>query len=206
MRRRSPEPQLRQPVLVAHQFTQGPRVFPLGPRRIEVANARRGLEIFDDIPLRYVNINIAKVVSICDICYRPKLSRPCGVWEIPPLGKGGGGYSEQDGRLTRVRPHNQQGRVAARQRARKNVWAQRSERVALRRQSVSRSNRRSMRLRCLKSAASEESGCLRVARPGIQGVSARWARAVRHRALASPLAALSPSASGRTDRTGAAPR
>lgn len=33
-------------------------------RRIEVADARRGLEIFDNIPLRYVNINMAKVVSI----------------------------------------------------------------------------------------------------------------------------------------------
>ncbi len=33
-------------------------------RRIEVAEAQRGLEIFDNIPLRYVNINMANVVSI----------------------------------------------------------------------------------------------------------------------------------------------
>ena len=33
-------------------------------RRIGVADARRGLEIFDSIPLRYVHIDMANVVSI----------------------------------------------------------------------------------------------------------------------------------------------
>ncbi len=33
-------------------------------RRIKVADARRGLEIFDSIPLRYVKIDMANVVSI----------------------------------------------------------------------------------------------------------------------------------------------
>ena len=33
-------------------------------RRIEVADVRRGLEIFDSIPLRYVDIDMANVVSI----------------------------------------------------------------------------------------------------------------------------------------------
>ena len=33
-------------------------------RRIKVADARRGLEIFDSIPLRYVHIDMANVVSI----------------------------------------------------------------------------------------------------------------------------------------------
>ena len=33
-------------------------------RRIEVADARRGLEIFDSIPLRYVDIDMANVVAI----------------------------------------------------------------------------------------------------------------------------------------------
>ena len=33
-------------------------------RRLEVADARRGLEIFDSIPLRYVDIDMANVVAI----------------------------------------------------------------------------------------------------------------------------------------------
>ncbi len=32
--------------------------------RIDVADARRGLEIFDSIPLRYVDVDMANVVSI----------------------------------------------------------------------------------------------------------------------------------------------
>ncbi len=36
----------------------------LKQRRIEVADAQRGLEIFDSIPVRYVDINMANVVAL----------------------------------------------------------------------------------------------------------------------------------------------
>ena len=50
---------------------------------------------------------------------------------------------------TRLRTHNQKITEAAMQMALKKVWAQRSYRMAIRRQSLRRSNRRSMRLRLL---------------------------------------------------------
>jgi hypothetical protein len=49
----------------------------------------------------------------------------------------------------RLRTHNQKMTVAAMQMALMNVWAQRSYRVAMRRQSLSLPNMRSMRFRCL---------------------------------------------------------
>ena len=49
----------------------------------------------------------------------------------------------------RLRTHNQKMTVAAMQMALMKVWAQRSYRVAMRRQSLSLPNMRSMRLRCL---------------------------------------------------------
>ena len=50
---------------------------------------------------------------------------------------------------TRLRTHNQKITEAAMQMALKTVWAQRSYRMAMRRQSLRRPNRRSMRLRLL---------------------------------------------------------
>jgi hypothetical protein len=54
-----------------------------------------------------------------------------------------------DARQARLRTHNQKMTVAAMQMALMKVWAQRSYRVAMRRQSLSLPNIRSMRLRCL---------------------------------------------------------
>ena len=51
--------------------------------------------------------------------------------------------------MTRLRTHNQKMTVAAMQMALMKVWAQRSYRVAMRRQSLSLPNMRSIRLRCL---------------------------------------------------------
>ena len=52
-------------------------------------------------------------------------------------------------RMPRLRTHNQKMTVAAMQIALMKVWAQRSYRVAMRRQSLSLPNMRSIRLRCL---------------------------------------------------------
>src|SRR5688572_14920291 len=59
------------------------------------------------------------------------------------------GYAAYFAVPTRLRTHNQKMTVAAMQMALMKVWAQRSYRVAMRRQSLSLPNMRSMRLRCL---------------------------------------------------------
>ena len=64
------------------------------------------------------------------------------------------GCSHSTARHPRLRTHNQKLTVAAMQMALKNVCAQRSYRVAMRRQSLSLPNRRSMRLRLLYNSVS----------------------------------------------------
>ena len=80
--------------------------------------------------------------NVCD----GVMNRSCRIMEIPPR-------STLAGKRSRHRAHNQKMTVAAMQIALMKVWAQRWYRVAMRRQSLSLPNMRSMRLRCLQMSA-----------------------------------------------------
>jgi hypothetical protein len=95
--------------------------------------------------------------------------------------------------------------IAAMQMAEKKVCAQRSYRMAMRRQSLSLANIFSTLCRCLYKVLQYVAGCLRFARGGMHGVIPRSINAARQASLSYPLSPGISDAPGKSDSNVAAP-